>query len=70
MTNMVSQTSLSIIFVFEFKGGGIEGGRGVSKFLKLSFMVKHNSGLVLNFCLIQGKNLEIVHETISIQCPS
>ena len=46
MTNMVSQTSLSFIFVFEFKGGGIEGGRGGSKFLKLSLMVKHNCELV------------------------
>ena len=36
MTNMVSQTSLWFIFVFVFKGGGIEGGRGGSKFLKLS----------------------------------
>ena len=47
ITNMVSQTSLSIIFGFEFKGGGnIEGGRGGSKFFKLSFMVKHNCELV------------------------
>ena len=46
MTNMVSQTSLWFISVFVFKGGGIEGGRGGSKFLKLSLMVKHNCELV------------------------
>ena len=67
MTNMVSQTSLSIIFVFEFKGGrNIEGGRGGSKFLKLSLMVKHNYGLVLMTLVFQGGNLEIVQETLSI----
>ena len=70
MTNMVSQTSLWFIFVFEFKGGGIEGGRGGSKFLKLQFMVKHNSGLVLMTLVFPGENLEIVHETLSIQCLS
>ena len=36
LTNMVSQTSLWFIFVFVFKGGGIEGARGGRKFLKLS----------------------------------
>ena len=52
MTNMVSQTSLSFISVFEFKGvGNIEGGRGGSKFLKLSFMVKHNCELVYDSAL-------------------
>ena len=67
MTNMVSQTSLSIIFVFEFKGeGNVEGARGRSKFLKLSFMVKHNCGLVLMTLVFQGGNLEIVQETLSI----
>ena len=68
---MVGQTSLSIIFVVKFKGGGnVEGARGGSKFLKLSFMVKHNCGLVLMTLVFQGGNLEIVHETLSIQCPS
>ena len=67
MTNMVSQSSLSIIFVFEFKGGGdVEGVRGGSKFLKLSLMVKHNCGLVLMSLVFQGGNLEIVHEPLSI----
>ena len=66
MTNMVCQTSLSIIFVFKFKGGG-NRGRGGSKFLKLSLMLKrHNCGLVLMTLVFQGGNLEIVQETLSI----
>ena len=39
---------------------------GGSKFLKLSFMVKHNCGLVLMTLVFQGGNLEIVQETLSI----